>query len=87
MVCCQQTLNRYGNKRFQTFATGFLDENRLHTVVSDMHAELLNSVMPKKGGSIVRTFARTADDKQLEISGSLMRKSHSSISIFVSKIR
>jgi hypothetical protein len=38
LVCDQRSLERFGNRRFKTKAIGFLDETKLHGVVSDMHA-------------------------------------------------
>eukprot|EP00536_Pseudo-nitzschia_multiseries_P010321 jgi/Psemu1/202884/e_gw1.309.2.1 len=62
MVCCQQSMNRFGNHRFRTLARSFLTDELLHKVVSDMHSELLalTSTTRKKNGfgnrCLVRTF-------------------------------
>jgi two pore calcium channel protein len=89
LVCDQQTLERFGNRRFQTKAIGFLDENQLHLVVSDMHSELmaLSSRPSFDGRSLIRTFPRQGDpSKTLEISASILRR-HPALSLFVSRLR
>jgi hypothetical protein len=88
LVCDQQTLDRFGNRRFQTKAIGFLDENQLHLVVSDMHSELLalSSRASFDGRSLIRTFPREHDpNKTLEISASILRR-HPAVSLFVSRV-
>jgi hypothetical protein len=88
LVCDQQTLDRFGNRRFQTKAIGFLDENQLHLVVSDMHSELLalSSRASFDGRSLIRTFQREHDpNKTLEISASILRR-HPAVSLFVSRV-
>jgi hypothetical protein len=88
LVCDQQTLERFGNRRFQTKAIGFLDENQLHLVVSDMHSELLalSSRSSFDGRSLIRTFPREGDpSKTLEISASILRR-HPAVSLFVSRV-
>eukprot|EP00543_Licmophora_paradoxa_P009629 CAMPEP_0202478286 /NCGR_PEP_ID=MMETSP1360-20130828/94381_1 /ASSEMBLY_ACC=CAM_ASM_000848 /TAXON_ID=515479 /ORGANISM="Licmophora paradoxa, Strain CCMP2313" /LENGTH=456 /DNA_ID=CAMNT_0049105563 /DNA_START=1162 /DNA_END=2532 /DNA_ORIENTATION=+ len=84
IVCCQQTLNRYGNKRFQTLASGFMDESTLHTTISDMHAELTTSI--PMGTSVHRSFSDKSNEKNLEITGSLIRDK-SPISLFACKVQ
>jgi hypothetical protein len=81
-------LDRFGNRRFQTKAIGFLDENQLHLVVSDMHSELLalSSRASFDGRSLIRTFPREHDpSKMLEISASILRR-HPAVSLFVSRV-
>jgi hypothetical protein len=84
MVCCQQTLNRYGNRRFQSHAKNFIHENALHMVVSDMHAELL--LFGPRDRVLQREFKHLeASNKKLEITASLIR--HQPVmSLFVSRI-
>jgi hypothetical protein len=87
LVCDQHTLDRFGNRRFQTKAIGFLDENQLH-FVSDMHSELLalSSRASFDGRSLIRTFPREHDPNQtLEISASILRR-HPAVSLFVSRV-
>jgi hypothetical protein len=88
LICDQQTLERYGNRRFQTKADGFLGENELHAVVSDVNSELLAlSSRPSfdLDRSLVRTFPHHSDPNvSLEISASLLRR-HPALSLFVSR--
>ena len=89
MVCCQQSMNRFGNRRFQISARGYLKENVLHQVVSDMHSELLVLTTRKKfeDRCLVRTFSHQSDPSlKLEISASLLRY-QPAVSLLVSRIR
>jgi hypothetical protein len=87
LVCDQHTLERFGNRRFRTKAIGCLDENKLHSVVTDMHSELL-ALAPRSSfqdRSLVRTFPHKREPgKTLEISASLLRR-HPALSLFVSR--
>jgi hypothetical protein len=84
MVCCQQTLNRYGNRRFQSYAKNFIHENALHMVVSDMHAEL--HLFGPRNRVLQREFKHLeASNKKLEITASLIRH-QPAMSLFVSRI-
>jgi hypothetical protein len=88
LVCDQQSLERFGNRRFQNKAEGFLDENRLHGLVSDMHSELLAlaSRASFQNRSLLRTIPHRDDPgKVLEISASLLRR-QPVLSLFVSRI-
>jgi hypothetical protein len=88
MVCDQQTLERFGNKRFQSKASGFLDENELHLVVNDMYAELLAlaSRATFVGCSLLRTFpSRGESQTTLEVAAALLR-SHPALLLFVTRI-
>jgi len=88
LVCCQQTMNRYGNLRFQNNAKGFVGKNALHVVVSDMHSELiaLSARNTFDDRSLIRTFSHKDDaNKILEISASLLRR-QPAMSLFVSSI-
>lgn len=77
MVCCQQSLNRFGNLRFQTSSKDYISNDTLHKVVSDMHSEVLVlSIHKKKFESrcLVRTFPHPKDPSRLlEISATLLR--------------
>lgn len=89
LVCDQQTLERFGNRRFKTKAIGFLSESKLHETVTEMHTELL-ALAPRTGlqaqdRSLVRTFPHRRDPgKTLEISASLLRR-NPALSLFVDK--
>jgi hypothetical protein len=88
LVCDQHSLERFGNRRFQTKATGFLEENELHVVVSDMHSELL-ALSARASFKIERALIRTFPHKRdpttlLEISASLLRR-HPALTLFVSR--
>jgi hypothetical protein len=87
LICDQLTLERFGNRRFQTKTEGFLELNELHVIVSDMHAELLvlSSRSTFKDRSLIRTYHHRQDRSQtLEISASLLRR-HPALSLFVSR--
>ena len=87
LVCDQQTLERFGNRRFRTKAIGCLDESKLHSVVTDMHSELL-VLAPRSNfqdRSLVRTFPHKREPgKGLEVSAALLRR-HPAMSLFVSR--
>jgi Ion transport protein len=87
LVCDQQTLERFGNRRFRSKAIGSLDENSLHSAVTEMHAELL-SLAPRstfQDRSLVRRFPyKREPGKFLEISAALLRR-HPALSLFVSR--
>lgn len=89
MICCQQSMNRFGNRRFQNSAKDYLKVDVLHKVVSDMHSELLVLSSRKKFGDrcLVRTFPhRTEPSLRLEISASLLRH-QPAVSLLVSRVR
>jgi hypothetical protein len=92
MVCCQQSMNRFGNRRFQTSSRCFLTDDTLHKVVSDMHSELLALTSTRKNSfgnrCLVRTFPRIAGDpsQNLEIAATLLRHQPAA-TLFVSRIR
>ena len=87
LICDQQTMERFGNRRFRTKSVGFLGENKLHGAVTDMHAELL-ALAPKANiqeRSLIRSFPHRRDEtKKLEISAALLRR-HPALSLFVSR--
>jgi hypothetical protein len=87
LVCDQQTLERFGNRRFRTKAIGCLDESKLHSVVTDMHSELL-LLAPRpnfQDRSLVRTFPHKREPgKGLEVSAALLRR-HPALSLFVTR--
>ncbi len=77
MICCQQSMNRFGNLRFQTFARGFVSDDTLHKIVSDMHSEVLVLTMRRQSFSsrcLVRAFPHQYDgSKVLEVTATLLR--------------
>lgn len=79
LVCCQQTMNRFGNRRFQSLAEDFMEVNQLHALVSNMHAELI--LVTNREKSITREVVK--DGQRLCLSASLLRQ-HPAISLFVS---
>eukprot|EP00980_Cylindrotheca_fusiformis_P007439 scaffold1533_cov98-Cylindrotheca_fusiformis.AAC.3 len=89
MVCCQQSMNRFGNRRFKNNAADYVKEDILHKIVGDMHSELLVLSTRKKfhGRCLVRTFEhKTNPSLSLEIAAALLRD-HPAVSLLVSRIR
>ncbi len=90
MICCQQSMNRFGNRRFQTSARGFCTDDTLHKVVSDMHSELLVLTIRKNSFGdrcLVRAFPHKSDSsRKLEITATLLRYQPAA-TLFVSRIR
>jgi len=84
MVCCQQSLNRFGNRRFQTLSQNFVNDCTLHQVVSDMHSELLAQKNSER--CLVRTFPEQDESRQLEIAATLIRHQPAA-TLFSSRIR
>lgn len=87
LICDQRTLERFGNRRFKSKSIGFLDENHLHGVVTDMHAELLAlaTKVDFEEKSLIRSFQHRRDPSRiLEISASLLRR-HPALSLFVAR--
>ena len=84
MVCCQQSLNRFGNRRFQTLSQNFVNDCTLHQVVSDMHSELLAQKNSER--CLVRTFSEQDESRQLEIAATLIRHQPAA-TLFSSRIR
>lgn len=85
LVCDQQTLDRFGNQRFETKAVGFLKEKDLQAVVSNMHSELL-ALAPRasfQDNSLIRRFPhKDKPSVSLEIAAKLLRR-HPALSLFV----
>lgn len=97
MVCCQRSMNRFGNRRFQSSAKSYVTDDTLHKVVSDMHSELLALTSTRKNNfgnrCLVRTFPQIlieGDTKDpcnyLEIAATLLRHQPAA-TLFVSRIR
>lgn len=90
LICDQSTLERFGNQRFRTKAVGFLRDDELNIVVTDMHSELMalsSTASYSNDRALVRTFQHKLDQtKVLEISASLLQQ-HPFISIFVTRTR
>lgn len=91
LVCCQQSMNRYGNRRFESEAAGFIGKMALHSLVSEMHGELLVLLLSSKESSfgdrsLLRVLSHPTDpSKELEISSTVLRR-HPALSLFVSRI-
>lgn len=90
LVCCQQTMNRYGNRRFETEAAGFIDKVELHALVSNMHSELLvlmsSTKISLRDRSLIRVYPHPTDFSQkLEISATIVRR-NPALSLFVTRI-
>jgi len=89
MVCCQQSMNRFGNRRFQNSAMEYVEEDTLHRVVGDMHSELLVLSTSSKfnGRCLLRRFSHKSNPAtELEISASLLRY-QPAVTLLVSRIR
>lgn len=90
LICDQSTLDRFGNQRFRTKAVGFLRDDELNIVVSDMHSELMalsSRVSFKHDRVLVRKFSHKMDpSKVLEISAALLQQ-QPALSIFVSRTK
>lgn len=92
MICCQQSLNRFGNRRFQTLARNFLTDYTLHQVVSDMHSELLALTSTRKNSfgnrCLVRTFPEKDElsSRHLEVAATILRHQPAA-TLFSSRIR
>ena len=90
LICDQSTLDRFGNHRFRTKAVGFLREDELNIVVSDMHSELLalsSRATYKNDRALVRRFPHRMDHSRiLEISAALLQQ-QPAVSMFVSRTR
>jgi hypothetical protein len=88
VVCCQQTMNRYGNRRFEIEAADFIDKMELHSLVSSMHGELLalSATDSFDERSIVRNLTHpTNPSKRLVLSATILRR-QPALSLFVSRI-
>jgi hypothetical protein len=90
LICDQSTLDRYGNQRFRTKASGFLRDDELNVVVTDMHSELMalsSRVTFKNDRVLLRRFSHKLDpSKVLEISAALLQQ-QPALSIFVSRTK
>jgi hypothetical protein len=77
MICCQQSMNRFGNRRFQMSAQDFISNDTLHKVVSDMHSEVLVLITHRKNFEsrcLVRTFPHPNEPSRfLEVTATLLR--------------
>ena len=81
LVYWRQAIDTYGNHRFRTLAEDFLEGDQLHSVVSDMHEQLVH--YDNKEGTVHREFTR--DGYVLQLAASLLRR-QPSISLFVSVV-
>eukprot|EP00978_Attheya_sp_CCMP212_P000972 scaffold2035_cov53-Attheya_sp.AAC.1 len=86
LVCCQHSLNRFGNRRFESMLGDLL-----HEVVNEMHSEIME--LGRSGNKhseetveLVRQFPHVKDPtKALEVSARLLRRKPP-VSIFISRI-
>lgn len=83
LVCCQHTMNRYGNRRFQSLTSSFLTDSAVHSTVSDMHSELLS--LSTTDQSLHRSFTSPDCNGSLELSASILRH-QPAVSLFVARI-
>lgn len=89
MVCCQQSMNRFGNRRFQNNAMDYVKEETLQRVVGDIHSELLVLSTSSKfnGKALFRRFPHKSNGStELEIAASLLRY-QPAVTLLVSRIR
>jgi hypothetical protein len=84
LVCDQFTMERFGNRRFQSLSVGFMEASDLHQIVSDMHSELLALASRIQDRSLIRTFHQ--GNRVFEISATLLRR-HPALSLFVTRAR
>lgn len=83
-------MNRYGNRRFEAEAAEFLGKMALHSLVSEIHSELLvlltSAEKSFQDRSLVRVYPHPSDStKQLEISATIIRR-HPALSLFVTRV-
>ena len=89
MLCCQHSMNRFGNRRFQNSASDYLNPDVLHKVVGDMHSELLVLTTRRRfeNRCLVREFPHRSDPSlRLVITGSLLRH-QPAVSLLVSRVQ
>lgn len=80
-------MNRYGNRRFEMEAEDFVKKFEFHSLVTEMHAELL--VLSTKESfddrCIIRTYPHKSNpSKTLEVSATILRR-HPALTLFVSR--
>ena len=81
LVFCQHTMNRFGNRRFHILAEDFMEVDELHSVVSDMHSELISH--GNGDGPVKREF--TKDGNALRLTASMLGQ-HPAMSLVVSVV-
>jgi hypothetical protein len=91
IVVCQQSMTRFGNRRFETLAEGFISSpDLLQRIVNDLHTELLvlTSRKNSENRKLVRSFPHESGDhsRKLEIVASLIRH-RPAVSLLVSRIK
>ena len=72
LIVCQQPVSRYGNRRFQTMAEGFMDASQVYVVASGLHAQLLEPENCERD-FVTRTF-QNGYDEVLTVKASLIRQ-------------
>jgi Ion transport protein len=90
IICCQQSMNRFGNRRFQMYAQDFISNDTLHKVVSEMHSEVLVLTTNRKNlenRCLVRKFPHQNEpSKILEVTATLLRHQPAA-TLLVSRIK
>jgi hypothetical protein len=69
MTCCQFSMNRFGNRRFQTLLSKHMDVHDIHDFVSGVHSELLM----REEGFVVRIL-ESPNGEKLTVQASLIRQ-------------
>lgn len=86
LVCCSQSEDRFGNRRFQTLTKDFLEDDVMHMIVSDMHSDLISKAAA--GGDkrdLIVTRSLSNHTERLELSASLLSTSPPT-SLFVADV-
>ena len=86
IVSCRRSKQRYGNQRMINMVRRFMDNRKMHQIITEMHREL--SVIADAENAVVRRFQLTDEESQeLEIRASLLQmEDESSVGLFVAKL-
>ena len=91
LVCCQQAMARFCNAPFKQITRGFIDNEMLHVIVSEMHIDLIALHSDKANAAIVRKFHSAVDfdvevqeETALEIRATLLG-AYPPMSLFVAR--
>mmetsp|Transcript_37381 Transcript_37381/g.112007 ORF Transcript_37381/g.112007 Transcript_37381/m.112007 type:complete len:562 (-) Transcript_37381:253-1938(-) len=87
LVCCSQSGERFGNRRFLIMTREFFGEDMMHMIMSDMHSELINSLAATESmnkSNVKRIFEGVS--RELELSAALI-SSRPPVSVFVARVR
>ena len=66
LVCCQVGMARFCNARFKTITRGFIENEMLHVVISEMHIDLMALRSNRNEAVIARKFRSLEDVADLE---------------------